>query len=463
MKNYLSVLELLNGSDQLARAVGRRLAVALAAIRTANPGVKIIADSEASYFLARHLLNEQGLTIEIRPASDVADWASPAVAFVDAVHRGETLKRLLDRHANCIAVFCCIDLRPSISKDTGKAAFVALLRLPFGATEATEDEGSRAECILEVDQVTHVPCPSANSETYALGTNPERAHFLQEHPHLLRYGIHLIGGRFHVVSDSTSELVKVHTERLINWVAAVVQEAVAKMALEPRPNTIVLFSREDSTIRAAVSAIADKLEQRFGEVYSAIIPAAPRNSREIFGSVTLENDLLANVQMAGRRPRLALLEPSRYLAVLLDDAAVTGRGLLTFLIRVAGARPEQRPAAVLAVPVITKLSPAEEQLYGSLLQSLGSPDRKSSLQFVFAPLFRLQVRSYDDLGATPAFKYLVSLESIQVGGARVGPLRVLSHDVQLGGVAEGLLGRDFLNHFRVTIDNARGVVELAPK
>jgi hypothetical protein len=40
---------------------------------------------------------------------------------------------------------------------------------------------------------------------------------------------------------------------------------------------------------------------------------------------------------------------------------------------------------------------------------------------------------------------------------------VFSHDAQLGSGAQGLLGRDFLNHFRVTIDNARDVVELAPR
>jgi len=33
----------------------------------------------------------------------------------------------------------------------------------------------------------------------------------------------------------------------------------------------------------------------------------------------------------------------------------------------------------------------------------------------------------------------------------------------MGRGAQGFLGRDFLNHFRVTIDNARGVVELAPR
>jgi predicted aspartyl protease len=62
-----------------------------------------------------------------------------------------------------------------------------------------------------------------------------------------------------------------------------------------------------------------------------------------------------------------------------------------------------------------------------------------------------------------ASAYLVGLESLEVGGARVGPLRVLSHDAQMGGGAQGLLGQDFLSYFRVTIDNARGQVELAPK
>jgi predicted aspartyl protease len=59
--------------------------------------------------------------------------------------------------------------------------------------------------------------------------------------------------------------------------------------------------------------------------------------------------------------------------------------------------------------------------------------------------------------------YVVSLESLEVGGARVGPMRVVSHDAGLRPGSDGLLGRDFLNHFRVTIDNARGVVELAPR
>jgi len=51
-----------------------------------------------------------------------------------------------------------------------------------------------------------------------------------------------------------------------------------------------------------------------------------------------------------------------------------------------------------------------------------------------------------------------------VGGARVGPLPVVSYESETRRPgAQGLLGRDFLNHFRVTIDNARGIVEPSPR
>jgi hypothetical protein len=57
----------------------------------------------------------------------------------------------------------------------------------------------------------------------------------------------------------------------------------------------------------------------------------------------------------------------------------------------------------------------------------------------------------------------VRIDSIEVDGARFGPLMVLSHDAGLGAGSEGLLGRDFLDNFIVTIDNASRVVTLTPK
>jgi predicted aspartyl protease len=56
----------------------------------------------------------------------------------------------------------------------------------------------------------------------------------------------------------------------------------------------------------------------------------------------------------------------------------------------------------------------------------------------------------------------VPVQSIAVGGARSGPLRVAAHDVDLG-EGDGLLGRDFLDQFTVNIDNTAGVVTISPK
>ena len=57
----------------------------------------------------------------------------------------------------------------------------------------------------------------------------------------------------------------------------------------------------------------------------------------------------------------------------------------------------------------------------------------------------------------------VQVESIDVNGAKFGPLWVVSHDSGFGSGQDGLLGRDFLDHFSVNIDNAAGVVTLTPK
>lgn len=57
----------------------------------------------------------------------------------------------------------------------------------------------------------------------------------------------------------------------------------------------------------------------------------------------------------------------------------------------------------------------------------------------------------------------VRVESIEVEGVRFGPLMIVSHDSGLGSGRDGLLGRDFLDNFIVTIDSNARVVTLSPK
>jgi predicted aspartyl protease len=56
---------------------------------------------------------------------------------------------------------------------------------------------------------------------------------------------------------------------------------------------------------------------------------------------------------------------------------------------------------------------------------------------------------------------VVWVESLEVGNARAGPLAIVAHDAGLP-QADGLLGRDFLSLFSVTIDSRASVVTLGP-
>ncbi|HXX34440.1 MAG TPA: aspartyl protease family protein [Thermodesulfobacteriota bacterium] len=60
-----------------------------------------------------------------------------------------------------------------------------------------------------------------------------------------------------------------------------------------------------------------------------------------------------------------------------------------------------------------------------------------------------------------SYAVTVWVQSVEVGEARVGPLLIVVHDADLKG-ADGLLGRDFLANFNVTMDSKEKVVTLAP-
>jgi predicted aspartyl protease len=57
----------------------------------------------------------------------------------------------------------------------------------------------------------------------------------------------------------------------------------------------------------------------------------------------------------------------------------------------------------------------------------------------------------------------VVVDSLQVGEARVGKMPVGSYELAGEGAGDGLLGRDFLDQFKVTMDSTAGEVHLAPK
>jgi predicted aspartyl protease len=63
---------------------------------------------------------------------------------------------------------------------------------------------------------------------------------------------------------------------------------------------------------------------------------------------------------------------------------------------------------------------------------------------------------------TDRINYVI-VESLEVGEARVGRMPVGAYELAGTGAGDGLLGRDFLDQFKMTFDAAKGEVHLAPK
>ena len=90
-------------------------------------------------------------------------------------------------------------------------------------------------------------------------------------------------------------------------------------------------------------------------------------------------------------------------------------------------------------------------------RTLVSPAALHALGLLAEPAGRARIKGV----AGGAEADVVWVSSLEVGNARTGPLPIIAHDAGLDR-AQGLLGRDFLDRFRVTIDSQNGVVILAP-
>ena len=111
------------------------------------------------------------------------------------------------------------------------------------------------------------------------------------------------------------------------------------------------------------------------------------------------------------------------------DARINGSGSARLILDTGADRTVIAPRALVAAGVSTRAPRGTGQMRGAT----GTAD----------------VEAYD-------------IESLEVGKAKVGKMVVISHDIDFAD-SDGLLGRDFLDQFKVTIDGAAGQVMLGPK
>lgn len=416
IKQYISVFKLLDSDEFLAREVGRTFTSVLSNLQHDHPNLCIVTDSEASYFIARMLLQDHRPSPDIHigssPKRDVS--ARPSVVFIDAIQKGDTLKSLVRKTKGLQAIICCLDLRPEKRPQADSPLPIKhrLLRYPFDPQEVAEDTITENDIVLEVDAVTHIPEEGAQLEVLSLGTTPHREQFILAHPELFQYGYQRRTGRIDVIRLSVAALIAEHAQSLLDWIVGVIGAQLKKQPLHNERLDLVIFVRTEAIIQKIVPELAQRLRSEFGfeRVLKALLPSVSSSAGELFGRPTPE--LFYGLEQVEGQRELFGRQPTTFIALYLDDASVTGKSLLNFLNRVSLARADQLPSLILAIPIVCRLSPAEEIFFGDVCKRITArhePTRK--IPFSLAHLFRLQVRSFDIIESTPAYQLILRLAS----------------------------------------------------
>ena len=119
--------------------------------------------------------------------------------------------------------------------------------------------------------------------------------------------------------------------------------------------------------------------------------------------------------------------------------------------------PFQAGAPILVAAQINGAGPVTLVLDTGADRTMVSPEALARLGILTPNTYGAEIRGVTGVAQVD----VLSVESVEVGSARAGPLTIVAHDAGLP-QADGLLGRDFLSLFSVTIDTRASIVTLEP-
>lgn len=399
---------MLQHSQVLVAALSDRLFQVLERIG-ATSEICLVTDSPASYFVATTLLRKRANA----PAVRLIDANAPQISgqklvlFVDAVFRGDTVRRIAEglKGQNEWSRFAvaCVDMRRapvSILLGTD-CTLLGLVTYHMDPLELGPDVSPPQ--ITEIDSTTHVPLSKPCGFT-DLGTTPGREEYLRNNVGLFKVGFHrLSDGQIHTVSLDTGRLVEAHGEFVVSAVLEEVDEFLSEVRVPRSARDWVIFCRPESRVYSLLPAIADRLRREHRSVkavFIASLAVAPLSPRPIFPRE--ENNLLADVHVEGGQRLLFPPElRTDFVGIYIDDASITGRSLQDVIAK-ATCLTDRRPSALLAIVLVNRLSPREIRFLNVChdLQAAAGPAhdmlRRAPVPFQFRSLLRLQVKMTSD-------------------------------------------------------------------
>ncbi|MCW0221131.1 MAG: hypothetical protein OJI67_22570, partial [Prosthecobacter sp.] len=357
--NYICVLYLIEGSALLASTLSEKLR---AIIRDGN----VVADNHGSEFIAQLLLQQRGETHPIR-RGDSVDLAigSKLFIFTDAIYNVGALTQMINDLAGkgykIGRLICIVDVRNK--KDYNKLAGIpvtSLVDLPyFNIAELDSAEMSTMD--VQVDRLTHVPVETEASTFSDIACTSEAQKLFFGHS-IFTHGFHFLGQRLHTISAPASKLLNSYLDESLECLAERMRPFLKKHCL---PSThVCFFFRKSSQLGKVIGRLHDVLVEKelvaLSKTFQVSLPTKTLGSKAIFTHPDLplyHNCCSVEVGQLNLLPGVetASLNAGNFLAIFVDDAAVSGKALRNFLYRVSS--EHQKPKAVLGLLLVNRLSP----------------------------------------------------------------------------------------------------------
>jgi hypothetical protein len=340
------------------------------------------------------------------------------IVLTDVLVTGRSLQHMLDSmppHAHVEDIICCADLRApnddSPLPRRGPVVTSILLRWPCPrplklGERPTEDTG---EATAARFATLETPCPSADAAAGGFSAFLNSQFFV--------HGLARIGKVFTAVRYDLRRLLMDVSFREV--LAQRVADTIA-LILRGRPTRhVIVCVRDESSLLPYLPDLGRQIDRSLRRrgindvgLRIASLTTIVRGPRQTFAG-SLETVLRTAVTVDSPSVATLLDEPVVPLGedstvVFLDNSAITGRAAREFCLKCAGSTVAAVPRAILLMPIINRLSPAEDEFVDAIA---GLSSGLKTIKVFTDSVVQLRTRYYPRLQDAIAYQLISNVLS----------------------------------------------------
>ena len=452
VSKYLSVFGLCEAEPVYFRLIARSLLATLRKFTLAENVILVPDTDTSSYILAQRLSDLWRATngefpeiVHPRNRSTFDFSGKDVLIFADVMFFGSSIKHVIaDIESACtkgrgrpkrIEYFACLNLSSQkVALTFFEEELVPNYAISWSFTDAictdiTEEEKAKA---LRVDPISNELIPEElasewNQFQYIVCNKLELGKIGDDigrhlQPRSFQYGLQRLDHRYHLVRWSTRQFEP--SNALFAIFSRIVAAASSQMLQEQsQGGDVVVFIRSSTSLRSVARAFVEAISTNIrtdGKFFLAEIETQIYQGKQLLRrgiELAIENAIpLADLTKGSRLFDESAGPSQGFLAIYLDNSAVSGRALREFVSSFSYGSGRAKPSAVLLCPVVSKLSPNQERFfrqvegYSTQIKGPTTIDQdisgQATLKLRLLSLLQLRLRTYARLEHTAFFARL---------------------------------------------------------